>query len=231
MKEREFDDLLREALVAAAAGRYESAADSEMIVTAPYQRRFARMLRDPHGYARRYREGWGGRIGRYAMTAVITLAVLGATIFAIPQTRAIAINILSQWHEKYVSFIFSSNALPQELPEITIGYIPEGYKLVSQNNDEDKTRTFYVYVNSENEALYIDVIAVSGKYKTNYDNEHRTIHYITLDNGLDALYLEGDSIEWLNALIWSSADSKLVFEVVGRLSKEELLKIAAGIKI
>lgn len=226
MTEREFDDLLREALVAAAVGRYESAADSEMIVTAPYQRRFAKMLRDPYGYAGRY-----GRIGRYAMTAVITLAVLGATIFAIPQTRAIAINILTQWHEKYVSFIFSNNALPQELPEITIEYIPEGYELVSQNNDEDKTGTFYVYTNSEDEALYIDVIAVSGKYKTNYDNEHRTIHYITLDNGLDALYLEGDSIEWSNALIWSGADNKLVFEISGRLSKEELLEIAAGIKI
>lgn len=226
MTEREFDDLLREALVAAAAGRYESAADSEMIVTAPYQRRFAKMLRDPYGYAGRY-----GRIGRYAMTAVITLAVLGATIFAIPQTRAIAINILTQWHEKYVSFIFSNNALPQELPEITIGYIPEGYELDFENYNEDMGHKLFVYKDSAGNILDISIYSAYRDIKFDLDNEHREILNLTLDDGSEALYLKAVDDGWPSNLLWRSKDNKLVLCIGGNLSDEELLKIAAGIKI
>ena len=230
MTEREFDNCLNEVFLRAAAKRFDAVSTDDLLpLSWNCRRQCAKMLANPRKFALRYHEPLAHKLQRWTVAAVLLLVLCGYTVLFVPQVRVWAINILSAWHEEYLeySFTYKGTKVELTLPEIEVTYMTQGYVLNDYQNPFGFSANFD-YVNDENQIVNIYVVA-NDNLNMYIDNEHRVIKDVVLDNYLEAKLLEATDDNWPSDLTWTSADGKIVFSIVGHLTKEEMLKIANGI--
>lgn len=220
----EFESLLRDALV----DYVGETPDYPGELSPKYQRRFKRMLADPAGYVkRRQHKPW-----RYVIAAVVVLAI-GAVAFCSPQTRVIADNMFTGLHGGYNSYRFAVPLQKLEenvLPEIEIGYIPEGYTLEYSKTNEAETRKVWQYENVGGNILTVLVSLNDSNLNRYIDNEYHDKQYTVLNNGKQVILLFGDE-KRANSLIWTDFDDSVALIINGKVSEEELTEIANAIEI
>ena len=230
LTEREFDNCLNEVFLRAAAKRFDAVSTDDLLpLSWKCRRQCAKMLANPRKFALRYHEPLAHKLQRWTVAAVLLLVLCGYTVLFVPQVRVWAINILSAWHEEYLeySFTYKGTKVELTLPEIEVTYMTQGYVLNDYQNPFGFSANFD-YVNDENQIVNIYVVA-NDNLNMYIDNEHRVIKDVVLDNYLEAKLLEATDDNWPSDLTWTSADGKIVFSIVGHLTKEEMLKIANGI--
>lgn len=230
MNEQKLESMLYSALVLAAAHEYDNIQGVSPEFTPKEQRKFKKMLADPFGYVKKWHRTLGQQIRHYALAAVLALAILTSTIFAIPQTRTIAIDLIRQWFEDHVTFSYNNDINDFVLPEIEISYIPEGYELV-ENGGIEVPGSYIIleYKNQNNNILDIDIYVAGKNFTSSINSEFCDIEYVKLKNGIQAQLFKALDSNRLSDLIWTSKDGKLFFAINGKLSEEELIKIADGI--
>lgn len=230
----DIDAAMRDLLLLAAAEELRATPAADPQVTPAYQKKFAQMQADPFGYAKRLNRPFKRRLQRAAIAAVLLLAVIFGTIMAIPQTRTIAINMLTKFYSEYVAVIFySKSAGLTTLPAITCEYIPAGYELCPEEKPFDE-QLWLEYVNAEGNYIYIGVYIAQDNQKFYVDIEHHELSEVKLaDNTAAQLFTATDPADpnSANILIWRSADNRLLFNMNAKLPPEELLNIANNIKI
>lgn len=225
----DIDAAMRDLLLLAAAEELRATPAADPQVTPAYQKKFAQMQADPFGYAKRLNRPFKRRLQRAAIAAVLLLAVIFGTIMAIPQTRTIAINILTQWYDKYIAFIFVGETDNITLPDIEINYLPEGYELVYASDISDEVRKVLEYRDMDNHILSINIFTAHNRSSFNIDSEHRKLEYVKMNNGLEGQLFKADDEDLLSYLLWSSPDGQIFFSIGGSLPEDELLNIADGI--
>ncbi len=227
--EQELEYMLHDAFIFAAAKRYDKIPDTKPVLTKKYQRKFAKMLADPFAYAKKNSRPVAQQIRHYALVAALILAILTGTIFAIPQTRTIAVDLIRQWFDDgSTAFYFKGSGSSFVLPEFEINYIPRGYTLVYEDSIEGEMQVFS-YENSKRQRISIDIFMAGSKFTESINTEHSKISYIELNGGIEAQLFEGESQEWSSNLVWTSNDGKIFYLINGHLSPKELIKIANSI--
>ena len=196
----EFESILRDALV----DYVGETPDYPGELSPKYQRRFKRMLADPAGYVKRRQH----RPWRYAIAAVVVLAI-GAVAFCSPQMQKLEENVL---------------------PEIEIGYVPEGYTLEYSKTNEAETRKVWQYENVGGNILKIYADINKNNLSRYIDNEYHDKQYTVLNNGKQVILLFGDE-KRANSLIWTDFDDSVALIINGKVSEEELTEIANAIEI
>lgn len=155
-----------------------------------------------------------------------------AAVFLVFLTMAsITVMSVEAFRVPVLNFIFKSNKDNKSITEMeptsndadfVFKYLPAGYKFVKKTVDEDDTYFMYEYKNSKDNWIFIELNTDIGSKnylaidKTNYTQfmYQKTSYY----------FLRGNS----NQLLWYK--NKYIHKISSTLSKEELLKIATGIK-
>ena len=150
------------------------------------------------------------------LVAAILMALL-MTAFVFPSSRETTINNLNV----FSVFRITKDNKNSVNGEIKIGYIPNGFELVV--NEDLGKQTFNTYFNKENQ--FFTVLKSSSAGKVEFDTENFITEEIMVDN-IKYTYCQGN--EGVNNIVWTRND--YVYRIDGTLSKEEMLKIAKTVE-
>ena len=231
LTEREFDNCLNEVFLRAAAKRFDAVSTDDLLpLSWKCRRQCAKMLANPRKFALRYHEPLAHKLQRWTVAAVLLLVLCGYTVLFVPQVRVWAINILSAWHEEYLeySFTYKGTKVELTLPEIEVTYMTQGYVLVCDETWLGLSRSIE-YNNVEDVMLFIDVAVVMDGMDRYFNNEYQKMQYVNLADGTEASLLEAVEEGRTSSLVWTNKAGTIAFSIVGRLPKEEMLKIVNGI--
>lgn len=149
------------------------------------------------------------------LTAAV-IATLLLTAFAIPSSREYIISRTSIDGEYKLT-----KGNHNEVPYLTVGYIPEGYELVI--DDRLSTSIFYEYRNSEDDSIQIH--KESSNAHVFFDNDNVQSREINIDG---IVYLINTKDSGCTNIIWNKND--YIYVVSCWLPEEEYLKIVKSIK-
>lgn len=151
------------------------------------------------------------------MLIAATLSALLLTAFVIPSSREFIIDNFDIF-SRYKLTESNNNAVNGE---ITVGYIPEGFKLT---NEQESARTMMNdYYNSNGEFFIIS--KSSSSTEVDLDTEIGITERVIVNNISYSYYVDKENY---NYLVWTKND--YVYHVNGTISKDELLKIAETVK-
>lgn len=163
---------------------------------------------------------------RVFLAMAVSVSVLFCCLLPAKAVREAVVTTLIEWHDKFVSVIFSSEGSTAQgsLPNISLGYIPEGFTEEVSTNDGER---YYAYFSGpDNASYFVNVIPIEKSQAFYSDNEHTTYYSLEFDSQ-QALW--GVHDDGTNMLIWNSRE--LSFVVSGRLDLSEIMKIAENISL
>ncbi len=150
------------------------------------------------------------------LVAAILLALL-MTAFIFPSSRESIVanfNIVS----RYQMTKENRNSVPDE---ITVGYIPEGFKLESKDNSSKAS--YHKYTSSDNIMFTVYKSASSGEI--HFDTETQITEEIIIEN---TTYLYYVNVNGLSGIIWIEND--YIYRINGSIPQEELINIAKTVE-
>lgn len=109
-----------------------------------------------------------------------------------------------------------------ELPNFEISYLPEGYRLSSEDHGE--VTNSKIYESDESEYIYMSV-QLSSTYSAGVDREHLQGEMARV-NIYQAQFYYDDKFSYI---VWQVGGYTL--DIIGTVSKEEIIKIAESIKL
>ncbi|MCD7873168.1 MAG: DUF4367 domain-containing protein [Clostridiales bacterium] len=160
------------------------------------------------------------RFTRATARALIIAAIIMAisvTAFAIPATREYILNKFKEYSS------YSVNTDSQEkVDDLSVGYLPEGYKLVS----EEKYEMMYIrQYSNPNVRTNLSVKKYYQNGEINFDTENYEKEILNF-NGIDYIIYKNSNGYY--GAIWNN--SICVFNIDGCSSKEEAINMAKSTK-
>jgi hypothetical protein len=229
IKDAEFDKLLTSALLKAAELDYFSdmPSDEELDIqpSKRFQRKMARMMKNPAAYTRNAVRPVYMRALRTAAMFALVFSVLFGALMLHPVARANIINLISTWLPDRVVYHQPEKTGKKVPSDWTIDYIPEGFELF-ELQDHDQVHNS-VYFDEGNRMINISIIGDSGTFHV--DNERHVAYHILI-NGEPADVLESTDSQYASHIIWHHESSGMTFYVGGEIEIGELIKIAKSIK-
>lgn len=151
------------------------------------------------------------------MLIAATLSALLLTAFVIPSSREFIIDNFDIF-SRYKLTESNNNAVNGE---ITVGYIPEGFKLTNEQESARAIINDYIDLNGG----FITITKYSSSIEVDFDTETRNTENISVNSQIYTFYVDENNY---NYLVWNKND--YVYHIDGTLPKEELLKIAETVK-
>lgn len=150
------------------------------------------------------------------LVAAVLFALL-LTAFVVPSSREFIIDNLG---------IYSTYQLTEDngnsvSGEITVGYVPEGYELVSKESYSKLSMCCYTTENGNSFTIYKD----ASSMKIEFDTENGSSEKIII-NDMDFTIFTDDNKNC--SVMWTQND--YIYQIDGQLPKEEILKIAETVK-
>lgn len=169
-------------------------------------------------------------LSRAAVIFLCFVTLAAAVMLSSPTVRATVKNVFMQWFEKYTLFTFVQTEPEkddfQNVEDVKIGYIPEGYEL----GFEDKVPgsiTYIYYTIDDNPDLDIMInIFENGTTDLFPDNERSEYTKINI-NGHESWLIYDESNVGGTIII---VGTKISVTVDANVEKDELIKIAESIK-
>lgn len=167
-------------------------------------------------------------LGKVAMAAGIA-AMLFVGAFAASETlRVNTINYLIETFDDSVDFHFERNEADANasLPNIEVGWLPDGYVLQEQESGNDELGIWYTYRSSSNGLIMINFYVGDGTILS-VDNDDAEISDIEI-NGIKAtLVLDNNQCQ----IIWSTSNDDKLLSIVGRnITTEDMIHVAENIQ-
>nr|WP_312576973.1 DUF4367 domain-containing protein [Sedimentibacter sp.] len=166
------------------------------------------------------------RIGTYSKrAAVVFFAIIVISVIAISSVSALRarfMNFILEMTQYDTDINFTDNASKADsykFDEITLEYVPEGFKL-----EKSELRKNHVYLAFGKEQGYFNFSTMDIGGSLSIDTEEANIKELII-NEMDALYSENDNAR---ILVWH--DSETSYILTGNISERELIKIAEHIK-
>lgn len=151
--------------------------------------------------------------------------LLGSGVFLAvnPEARAAFFGwVRTQYEQLFVYDVANTNE-QTELPEYTLGWLPEGYEEVERYSDPKST--WVIYANSAMDKINFMYSNASTLY-INPDNDF--IRYIIVDGRTIELYYSRDT---KNSVIWFSSDNTVLFSLTGNFTEDSLISIIKNVNV
>lgn len=155
-----------------------------------------------------------------------------AAVFLVFLTMAsITVMSVEAFREPVLNFIFKTTNRNNRIvkikedagdPDFTFNYIPSGYHFSKKTVAKNGTYFIYEYKDRQDNYLYIQI--TSDTSFESYVNINKTEYTKFVDKNTEYYYLKGA----YKSLLWYK--NKCIYKVYSRHPKNELLKIAGGIK-
>lgn len=228
MKNCEFDALLRQGLLRAAAEEADELRHEEVYTFSPEYRKFrSELLEDPFRCARRRKRPLWKKALQAAACFLLAGAVgLGVTAAVSPSARAGLMSWLRTTDGQGVSYDFFAKPMDQVPPRYEIGALPEGYAEIEKNiipkssltvyqNEEGKRITFLYMYMEEGTSLEIDT---SGTEFSDVEVNGYEGHFYYVPDGSNS-----------SAIVWMDENAGLLFSLDMWADKDELLRLAESV--
>ena len=150
------------------------------------------------------------------LVAAVLCALL-LTAFVVPSSREFIVDHFDIF-SRYKLTESNNNAVNGE---ITVGYIPEGFKLT---NEQELSRLVMNDYTDSNGGIFI-VSKYSSSTEVDFDTELGSVKNSVI-NGITYMFYIDENNH--NILVWNKND--YVYQIDGNLPKDELLKIAETVK-
>lgn len=164
--------------------------------------------------------------------AVVILCIISmffALIMTSSEVRASVENVIIKWYEKYTEFVFSetsdSDNVLNNISDIKINYIPDGYELMSDDVLDDSRHLFYFHISDAEKYITINIFK-NDSTSLAFDNE--ILNYKKIDSIFDETWLMHDDKEGLGGVI--VAGEHISIKVFGYLCEDDLLNVINNIK-
>jgi len=157
--------------------------------------------------------------------AVFLLAVIilsGITVFSLEAWRVKVLNFVIETSQTHSEINFREGGLKGDSytsDEITLGYIPKGYKLEKR---DVKGNMVSLVFKGEKYYFVFSMNNISGSM--GIDTENASVKKIII-NDQEALYSSNSNI---NILVWH--DEKFSYRLSGTLDEKEMMQIAGSVK-
>jgi len=178
------------------------------------QRLFARELRRERiqNFAK-----WSKRV---AAVILITVTVLFAAMMFVPQVRAVVVETITEWYEKFVSF--TSSTSETEKTNLEPGYIPEGFFEILR--DEKETTTTIIFYNDEGVMIAYQSFRAKGSLAV--DNE-KVLYEVQTINKIEYHIFVSTDDGGENTIVWDMDSQR--YKITSTISVAELVVIALSV--
>ena len=223
MSDASLDAILRAAVAESAQMQADAlAASAESLPdhspSKRFQRRMARLLKDPLRYAR---PAWQQAL-RTAAMILVTLGLTGTVLLSIPQVRAAVWNFIRTVFDTHTEYRFTEPA-PEEtaqLPTYHANWLPEGYEETMVQNTGDSV---WIEYKKNNAVIHFSYEFAQQGLVFSVDNEHTTESTLMHIDTIYTVYFN-EKTGW-RGVTWFSADGDIFYQLDGSCTTEELLKI------
>lgn len=162
-----------------------------------------------------------------AMIAVGVASTLFFTAFATSETvRANTLNLISETFVEKTRFHFSDNQEDPVVPQISAGWLPDGFELSIDESGNDGTNSWSTY--KDNKSGFIQITYINGDGSTvSLDTEET--HVIKNEiNGQKATIIKKDNE---TQIIWGIERDATFIRVLGLgITEEDLIHVANTVK-
>lgn len=149
------------------------------------------------------------------VAAVLTALLL--TAFVIPSSREFIVDNF----EIFSTYELTESNNNSVNGEITVGYVPEGFELESE---EEYTKYLVACYTSSNDKEFI-IYKCSSSTQVEFNSEYNNLEKIIVDD-TEYVYCKGEL--GVDNIIWTKND--YVYRIDGNITLDELIKIAQTVK-
>ena len=157
---------------------------------------------------------------RAVAVILIAVTVLFGALMFVPSVRALVIETVTEWYEKFVTF--TSRAPEAEKMNLEPGYLPEGfYEIV---RDERDTTAMIIYENKDGIVItFQSSMATDTAFIDNENNYYK----VQIINGVEYHTFNAINDDDENTVLWDTYGQRFI--ISSSISIDEMLNIATSI--
>lgn len=226
MTDIEFDSLLERALIRAAEIDYcesiPSDAELDILVTPSkrFERKMARMLKNPAAYVRNLRRPIYLKILRTAALIILVLSLALGTSMLNPAVRAAFSELMRSWFPTNTQYKLVEDTDAAKPSGVTFGYIPDGFTIVEESLDIFGLTVVFESLSGQRLHFETD----NGYGNLHISNEYRTFYETTI-NGYDVDVYDSSDCKRASMIVCHREGDGIIISLEGLVSADELLKM------
>ena len=235
MTDQELDQMMRRALLDAAAQEAEALPQEPPELSPRHGRSMRAMLRDPLAWARSRRRPALRTAARHAAArhaaAVLLVLVLSAAalVTVSPQVQADITRWVAEQTGNVLDFQFRGDSPAQPIPQYQITALPEGY--VETERTTNDWITHVEYTCADKNWITFSYVYMQDGASTGFSlSDGDKVQNVTVGNLPGKLILAQDP-EVKNALIWIDSAQNLQFSIIADVDESVIIAMAESISL
>ncbi len=164
---------------------------------------------------------FGKVMSKVAVCFMILFTCTSFTFLTAEAVRESVAMVAMEWYEKFTRTTISADNPPAELPEIELGYIPEGF--VTEEHSYSIDEYYHKFIYNKDGLLEITIVIADSNIGFNFDNE-RLEYYIVKMGNENILWFNNDNY---NHILIS--EKGLTFDLKGDFPLNELVEVHRNI--
>lgn len=235
MTDQELDQMMRRALLDAAAQEAEALPQEPPELSPRHGRSMRAMLRDPLAWARSRRRPALRTAARHAAArhaaAVLLVLVLSAAVLVTvsPQARADITRWVAEQTGNVLDFQFRGDSPAQPIPQYQITALPEGY--VETERTDSFAAGNVTYKNSDGDMILLDYAYMQdGALHRIILNDTDTMSDIRVSGMPGKLILSTEEKNF-NRILWIDAAQNLQFTITAAAEESVIIAMAESVSL
>lgn len=230
MTDQELDQMMRRALLDAAAQEAEALPQEPPELSPRHGRSMRAMLRDPLAWARSRRRPALHTAARHAAAVLLVLVLSAAVLVTVsPRARADITRWVAEQTGNVLDFQFRGDSPAQPIPQYQITALPEGY--VETERTTNDWITHVEYTCADKNWITFSYVYMHDGASTGFSlSDGDKVQDVTVGNLPGKLILAQDP-EVKNALIWIDSAQNLQFSIIADVDESVIIAMAESISL
>lgn len=163
---------------------------------------------------------------RVACVLLVLLMLFSSVMIFSTDARAAIIGWIKEQYETFYHYFFPKEDEAVEKVEYTLGWVPDGFTLVSTQSIS--TRKTSIYLGPQNQMLQFTWQYGDSAFPAYFDSQTLSHKAVNVGTHKGDLYLS-DTEENTNGIAWVDDDRNILFSISAPLNEKALIKVAEGV--
>lgn len=230
MTDQELDQMLRRALLDAAAQEAEALPQEPPELSPRHGRSMRAMLRDPLAWARSRRRPALRTAARHAAAVLLVLVLSAAVLVTVsPQVQADITRWVAEQTGNVLDFQFRSDSPAQPIPQYQITALPEGY--VETERTDSFAAGNVTYKNSDGDMILLDYAYMQDGASSRFVlNDTDTMSDIRV-SGMPGKMILSTEEKSFDCILWIDAAQNLQFTITAAAEESVIIAMAESVSL